>query len=108
MPEESPSPRVSPSPSAYRKENPYTPPPPEYKPPSLLVEHRGLAIFFAAASIAFAVYCLKGPARPRDIARAPIAAAAAGTPDRTQAQSPPATAPAQPIYIEAIPEKDAR
>jgi hypothetical protein len=108
MPEEFRAPRVSQSPSAYREENPYKPPPPEYKPPSMLVEHRGLAIFFAVASIAFAVYCLKGPSRPRNLPRAPIAQAYTPAPSAPPANPPAAPTPAQPIYIEAIPEKDAR
>ena len=100
MPEEFRSPRASQSPSAYREQNPYKPPPPEYNPPSMLAEHRGLAIILAVASIAFAVYCLKGPTRPRNLPRTPIA--------QSHTPAAAAPAPAQPIYIEAIPEKDAR
>lgn len=75
-------PRESPSPSAYRQENPCEPPPGEYKPPSLLAEHKGLAILFAVISIGFAVYCLSTP-HPR-------------------------THRAQPIYIETVSDQESR
>ncbi len=87
-------PRMPTSPSAYRERNPYTPPPPEYKPPSLLAEHRGLAILFVAIAIGFAAYGWKtvhAPARRAAPARLP----------------PPTAAPAatsRPIYIEALPD----
>lgn len=118
MPEDTPSPavpdspRVSPSPSAYREENPYTPPPPEYKPPSVLAEYKGLAILFAAISIGFAAYALSGPhgARARVAQRPPApaipAAPHADAPDPAKAADPKGAV--QPIYVETLPEKDAR
>jgi hypothetical protein len=57
---------ASPSPSAYRQKNPYQAPPAEYKAPSLLREHRRLAILFAGVAAAFALYCLKLPHGTRD------------------------------------------
>jgi hypothetical protein len=117
VPEDTPSPvvpdspRVSPSPSAYREKNPYTPPPPDYKPPSVLAEHKGLAILFAAISIGFAAYCLSGRhgTRERVAQRPPAAipaAARASTPDAPKTADPKGAV--QPIYIETLPEKDAR
>ena len=50
-----------PSPDAYRQSNPYQPPPAEYKPPSLLAEHKGLAIIFMVVVLGFALYCWKVP-----------------------------------------------
>jgi hypothetical protein len=86
-----------PAPSAYRAKNPSESQPVEYRAPSMLVEHRGLALIFLAAMIAFALYCWKAPRR----ASPPDAVPASGA-----AQSP-AAAPAQsPIYVEAVPEKD--
>jgi hypothetical protein len=91
-------PRESPSPSAYREQNPYKPPPPEYKPPSVLAEHKGLATLFAAILLAFGVYAWKilhAPARQRDARiKEPISQEAASA--------------AQPIYIEAVPDKQTR
>jgi hypothetical protein len=61
----------------------------------MLAEHRGLAVLFLAALIAFALYCWKMPRR-------------AAAPDATvsQAARSPASAPAQtPIYVEAVPDK---
>jgi len=87
-------PRISQSPSAYREQNPYKPPPPEYKPPSMLAEHWGVAILCVAVAIGFGVYgwrTLHAPAR-----RAPPSQRA------TPAASPAAAA--QPIYIEALPD----
>lgn len=93
------------SPRTYREKNPYTPPPPEYKPPSLIAEHWKLATLFTLVCIAFAAYCLRTPRAHRDEVRAPAA------------QSPPASAnsstpkpgaggpTAAPIYIEAIAEE---
>jgi hypothetical protein len=62
----------------YREQNPYKPPPPDYKPPSVLAEHKGLAILVAAILIGFLVYGWK-------------------------ALHAPARRSAQPIYIEAVP-----
>ncbi len=39
-PDPSGPPIPSPSPSAYRRDNPDNPPPAEYKPPTMLVEHK--------------------------------------------------------------------
>jgi hypothetical protein len=73
------APIASPSPSAYREKNPYQAPPTEYKAPSLLREHRRLAILFAGVAAAFAVYCLKLPhgARSAGPAAAAITSSAA-------------------------------
>jgi hypothetical protein len=79
----------SPSPSTYREKNPYHPPPAEYKPPSLLAEHKGLAILFAVIVAAFAFYCLRAPHAPAKPA-------------------PRASSHAQPIFIEPLPDKDSR
>lgn len=87
-------PQISPSPSAYREQNPYKPPPPEYKPPSMLAEHRGVAILFFAIAIGCAVYgwrTLHAPARRAPLGQRSVPAA-----------SPAATT--QPIYIEALPD----
>jgi hypothetical protein len=86
-----------PAPSAYRAKNAYESQPSEYKAPSLLVEHRGLALLFLGAAIAFALYCWRGP--QRTVARdAPAAHEAAQIPGPAPAQSP--------IYVEAEPDKD--
>jgi hypothetical protein len=87
-----------PAPSAYRAKNPYESQPTEYKAPSLLVEHRGLALMFLAAAIIFALYCWRAP--QRTVAR--DAPAAHGL---TQTGAAPAAAES-PIYIEAVPDKD--
>ncbi len=107
--------RESASPSAYREKNPYNPPPPPYKPKSILAEYKGLAILFAAISIGFAVYCLSTPRTPpRHAARITGAAQAPPPPARppaSAANGPPApnsATAAQPIYIETIPDKDSR
>jgi hypothetical protein len=87
-------PRISQSPSAYREQNPYKPPPPEYKPPSMLAEHWGVAILCVAIAMGCAVYgwrALHAPPRRAPLGRGPAPAAA--------------PAPAnQPIYIEALPD----
>jgi hypothetical protein len=106
-------PRESPSPSAYRERNPYKPPPPDYKPPSMLAEHKGLAILFAAILIGFAGYgwkVLHAPARHAvvDHGRAPAASLAPATPGSNESASPDAASSAQPIYIEAVPDKEPR
>ena len=100
------------SPSAYREQNPYKPPPPEYKPPSVLAEHKGLAIVFAVILIGFVVYgwrTLHAPRRRPPYQRAATAAAPADTtPHASGSNQPPppdAASAAQPIYIEALPEK---
>ena len=100
------------SPRAFREKNPYTPPPPEYKPPSMLTQHWRLAVLFAVVCIAFAVYCFKAP-------RAPSAVSTSGPTQPMQPEQPaqsmaatPSSQPAQtqqtqPIYIEAIPQEGA-
>jgi hypothetical protein len=107
--------RETPSPSAYREQNPYKPPPPEYRPPSLLAEHKGLAILFTAillGCIGYGWRVLHAPPRRAASGAEAGAMSAASTvraapeskqpPDRDAASSP------QPIYIEALPEKDKR
>lgn len=104
---------MSESPRAYREKNPYNPPPPDYKPPSMLVEHKGLAVLFAVISVGFALYCLKSPhpaPRARGISAAGAAASVAPSAARGDgdgAASTPARSanPAAPIYIETIPEE---
>lgn len=105
----------SPSPSAYREKNPYQAPPAAYKAPSLLREHRRLALLFAGAAVAFAAYCLRWPhAATVASARASSAVAARTSPPAAVQPSPPAvqpsppggSQPAQPIYIESVPEPE--
>ena len=94
-----------PAPSAYREKNPANSKPAEYQAPPMLVEHRGLALLFLAAAIAFALYCWKAP-RGTVAVDAPVAHGTAQTAGGTQI---PASAPAQaqsPIYVEAVPDKD--
>jgi hypothetical protein len=111
------APIASPSPSAYRRDNPDSPPPAEYKPPSMLVEHKRLAILFAAVCVAFVCYCVKKPHAPSALStaapaprtvEAPAAssgAASATAPKAsTQSPAPGATRPEQPIYVETVPE----
>jgi hypothetical protein len=122
-----------PAPSAFREQNPPESQPAEYRAPSMLVEHRGLAVLFAAAAVAFALYCLKSPpprvALDRPGATTPgvtpkgvtppgvavqggamqgargSAARAAAAPGA--APQTPAAAPEQaPIYVEAVPDRD--
>jgi hypothetical protein len=87
-----------PSPDAYRQSNPYEPPPADYKAPSLLAEHKGLAIAFIVALLGFALYCWKAP--HRSVALEPPAA-----PGAAVKSAPNATSQA-PIYIETVPDKD--
>ncbi len=77
-----------PAPSAYRQRNPYESRPAEYQAPPMLVEHRGLALVFLAAVIAFALYCLWPPLRTVALG-APAARATKQAPGATQ--SPDAT-----------------
>jgi hypothetical protein len=112
-------PIASPSPSAYRRENPDNAPPPEYKPPSMLAEHKALAILFLTVCIVFAFYCWRTPhvpnaltAAPNTAAAAAASSAAASAPERqtpvrqTPAPNaaPAAVQPKQPIYVETVPE----
>ncbi len=88
-------PRMAPSPSAYRAQNPYKPPPPEYKPPSMLAEHWGAALLCAAIAIGFGIWgwrTLHAPPRRPPPAQRPASAAS------------PAAPTAQPIFIEALPD----
>ena len=86
-----------PPPSAYREKNPAESQPVEYTAPSLLGEHRGLAVLFLAAAIGFALYCWRAPRRTVAL-DAPAAHSAAQTPGAAPAQAP--------IYVEAVPDKD--
>jgi hypothetical protein len=112
------APIASPSPSAYRRDNPDSPPPAEYKPPSMLVEHRRLAILLAAVCVAFVWYCWKTPhaqsalnttaPAPRTVeapAASSGAASATAPKPSTQSAAPRTTQPEQPIYIETVPDR---
>ncbi len=101
-PAASPPPGPPPSPTAYRQKNPYEPPPGDYKPPSMLAEHKGLAILFIVAVLAFALYCWKVPhhrSAAIDAATPPAAGGAASS--RPQTSQPP-------IYIETVPDSKER
>ena len=112
-PDPSAPPIASPSPSAYRQDNPDNPQPAEYKPPSMLAEHKGLAILFLAVCVAFSFYCWRTPHVPNALTAAPSPPAAAAASSAAAAaparQTPaPNTAPAavqpnQPIYVETVP-----
>jgi hypothetical protein len=99
-----------PAPSAYRANNPFEAQPAEYKAPSMLIEHRRLALLFLAAMVGFALYCWRTPhrmsaldaPRAREFA-APTAPSAAG---QGHDSSPAASSTQAPIYIEAIPDKN--
>jgi hypothetical protein len=94
-----------PAPSAYRAQNPYESQPTDYQAPSMLVEHRGLALLFLAAVIGFLLYCWRAPHRavaPDAPEQATHAAAASAAP----ATTPEAQAAQSPIYVEAVPDKD--
>lgn len=83
------------SPGSFRSEGSGGYPPPgsiyEYKPPSLLAEHKGIAVVFVIICLALAcgVYRYKSP-----------------HPDSPQTRPASATrsAPPPPIYVEAIPQ----
>jgi hypothetical protein len=92
-----------PAPSAYRAKNPYESQPADYKTPSMLVEHRGLALLFLAAAIVFAVYCWRAPRRTAAL-DAPAAHEATHPAGAAQAAAPTSTQ--SPIYVEAVPDKD--
>ncbi len=92
-----------PAPRAYREKNPAESKPAEYRAPSMLVEHRGLALLFLAAAIVFALYCWKIPRRTGSL----DAPAARGTAQTAGAAQSPSSASAQsPIYVEAVPDKE--
>jgi hypothetical protein len=114
-PDPSAPPIACPSPSAYRREHPDNPPPPDYKPPSMLAEHKGVAIMLAAVCVAFAWYCWKTPQARSGVAAAPVPHAAAPATSRTaapvHAPQTPAPSPApraaqreQPIYVDTVPD----
>jgi hypothetical protein len=101
------APIASPSPSAYRRDNPDSPPPAEYKPPSMLVEHRRLAILLAAVCVAFVWYCWKTPhsGSSANAALSSRAPAASQTEASGQGAVTGAAKRDQPIYIETVPDK---
>jgi len=72
-----------PAPSAYRQRNPYESRPAEYQAPPMLVEHRGLALLFLAAVVAFALFCFRTPLRTVAL-DAPAARGAAQAPSDAQ------------------------
>jgi hypothetical protein len=117
-PDPSGPPIPSPSPSAYRRDNPDNPPPAEYKPRSMLAEHKRLAILFAAVCLAFVWYCWKTPHAPSALnttAPSPRAVAAPASSDgaasgtapkpSTRSAAPRTTQSQQPIYVETVPDK---
>ncbi len=98
-----------PAPSVYREKNPSESQPVEYTAPSLLGEHRGLALLFLAAGIGFAFYCWRAPRRTAalDVPAAHGAAPSSGAAQTSGAAPTAARPPAQaPIYVEAVPDKD--
>jgi hypothetical protein len=107
-----------PAPSVYREKNPPEPPPADFKARSMLAEHRGLALLFLAAVIAFAWYCWEAPsgkAPHRSIAldapaQAAQAAQASGAGENARTHGPEATgspeASQSPIYVETLPDKE--
>jgi hypothetical protein len=81
----------------------------------MLAEHKGLAILFAAILVGFAGYgwkVLHAPARRAaplvGHGPAPAASLAPATPGSNESPSPAAASSAQPIYIEAVPDKEPR
>ncbi len=110
------APIASPSPSAFRRENPDNPPPADYKPPSMLAEHKRLAVLFAAVCVAFVWYCWRMPHAPRALNTAsptpPTLPAPAASRSTGPAAAPPTSVqgakprrqPEQPIYVETVPE----
>jgi hypothetical protein len=105
-------PRESTSPSEYRAKNPYKPPPPEYKPPSLLAEYKYLALAFSAVLAGFLLFgwhvLRHAPARPAAVVAAPGAGAVPPGGRSIPSDGRDAAGAAAPIYIEAIPEKEPR
>jgi hypothetical protein len=97
------TPGPPPAPSVYREKNPYGSKPAEYQAPSMLVEHRGLALLFLAVAVVFALYCWKGPHRT---AALPVPGAHGPAPTAGAAQKPTAAPGEAPIYVEAVPDKD--
>lgn len=92
-----------PAPSAYRAQNPAEQAPADYRAPSMLAEHKGLALLFLAAMIAFALYCWKASLRSL-AADAPVRAATAAPGEAARAHGPETSQ--SPIYVESLPEKE--
>ena len=104
-----------PAPSVYREKNPPEPPPADFKARSMLAEHRGLALLFLAAVIAFAWYCWEAPlgkAPHRSVALDQPAQAAPprGAGETARTHGPEATTGPEgsqsPIYVETLPDKE--
>ena len=96
-----------PAPRAYREKNPSEPPPADFKAPSMLTEHKGLALLFLGAAIAFALYCWKAPHRSIAL-DTPARTAGAGETARTRGAETtrrPQTSQS-PIYVESLPDKE--
>jgi hypothetical protein len=95
-----------PAPSAYREKNPPEPPPADFKAPSMVAEHKGLAFLFLAAVVVFAWYCWKPPQHRSDALAPPAQSAGAGETARTR--NPDAAHGADsaqsPIYVETLPD----
>jgi hypothetical protein len=86
VPELEPGPGPGPGLGGGKGPNSYVPKPRfEYKAPSILAEHKVLAILFVLVILAATVYLVRAPRKPYAIKPAP----------------PP------PVYIEAIPERPA-
>jgi len=90
-----------PSPSAYRERNPAEAPPVEYQAPSMLVEHKGVALLFLAAAIAFALYCWKAPR-----SMAPQRSVALDASPQAGVATHGSETPQSPIYVETLPDKE--
>jgi hypothetical protein len=79
----------------------------------MLAEHKGLAILFAAILIGFGAYAWKilhAPAAQR-ASRMAAGAAPSNAPAGRGSKEPTsedAASPAQPIYIQAVPDKETR
>jgi hypothetical protein len=71
---------VAESPRSFRERDLYAPPPPDYKPPTLLAQHKWLAMAFVVACVAIASYLYLVPHGTR--------------------YAPP---PKQPIYVDTVP-----
>jgi hypothetical protein len=94
-----------PPPSAYRAKNPSESQPVEYQAPSMLVEHRRLALLFLAAAIGVVLYCLR-PAHRAAALDAASRAAQGAAQTSAAAQAPGGSTAQSPIYVEAVPDKD--
>ena len=92
-----------PAPRAYREKNPAESKPAEYQAPSMLVEHRGLALLFSCRRDCIRAVLLEDSA-PNGRARC-----AGRSRDRANCRrrAEPSSASAQsPIYVEAVPDKE--